>query len=49
MSRDDEPINLADLCADDELIEQLRAGAEPPTDDQVAALLAQLRERGQGR
>lgn len=49
MSRDDEPVDLAAVRADDELIEQLRAGAEPPTDDQVAALLAQLRERGQGR
>lgn len=47
MSRDDDPVDLAAVNADDDLIEQLRAGAEPPTGDQVAALLAQLRDQGQ--
>lgn len=41
-----EPSETADdpaVVADDQLIEDLRAGAEPPTGDQVSAYLASLR------
>lgn len=46
MSRDDdEPVDVAALRADDELIEDLRAGAQPPTGDHIARLLAALRDQ----
>lgn len=35
-----DPVDLAALKADEDLLEDLRAGAEPPTDDQVARHLA---------
>lgn len=41
---DDEPIDVDTVRADDELIEDLRDGAEPPTGDQVAGMLGAWRD-----
>lgn len=39
--------NPADVKADDALIEDLRAGAQPPTSDQIATALAAMRDHAQ--
>lgn len=41
----DQPIDVAAVADDDQLVEDLRAGAEPPTSDQVAATLAAWRDQ----
>lgn len=43
-----EPTNLDALRADDDLIEDLRRGAEPPDDDQIAKALAAMRDQARG-
>lgn len=39
--------NDADVKADDALLEDLRAGAQPPTGDQIAQTLAAWRDDAQ--
>ncbi|QJY46641.1 hypothetical protein [Pseudonocardia broussonetiae] len=38
------PVELADVDVDEQLIEDLRAGAQPPSHDHVAQHLAALRD-----
>lgn len=38
------PVDVADIDVDEQLLEDLRSGAQPPTHDHVARLLATWRD-----